>query len=593
MDESARRGRLGRLAEHRHAPWFCAAVALLLALPTLGSGFILDDYVHMTMARPDLAGTLHRTPWDFFSFVDSDAYVRQLMEDGAVPWWTNPSLRLSFFRPLSSVWHWLDYRLFAGSPWVMHAESAGLYAITCLVVAALYRRVLGVGVAALLAGVFFAVDDAHAVQIAWLANRHTMLSTLFGAAALLGHDRSRRDGWGPGQGLAALCLALSLLAGESGSSTLAYLVAYALFVDPASPRERLRSLVPAGLVGLAWVVTYKLMGYGASGGGFYLDPLRQPLAFGMAVLVRAPLLALSQIALPPAEQVAALPAGVQAGVAAVGALVVAGFAWLVARLLGPTRPVLFFALGALLSLLPVCATMPAERLLLLVGVGGSGLMGALAARLIERWQERAFGLRALLVITLTIHLVLSAPGLAAKGPLVAHLLGGLLDHAEASLPQGPDLAGKTLVIVNAHDGVMAPDAVVAHRLRTGFLPRAIRQLTIATRGHLDLRRVDDHTLELALSEGLFHEPFSEVYQNRHAPMPPGYQTTVSGMQSTVVASMPDGRPAATRFHFTAPLDDPSLVWLLWNGHGFEPCPPPVTGQTRRIEALEYSKSIGL
>jgi hypothetical protein len=158
---------------------------------------------------------------------------------------------------------------------------------------------------------------------------------------------------------------------------------------------------------------------------------------------------------------------------------------------------------------------------------------------------------------------------------------------------GPDLASKTLIVVNAHDSVVPPDAAVYRRLQGGVLPRALRQLTIATRGHLDLHRVDDHTLDLTLSEGLFHEPFSEVYRSRYASMPPGYRTTVSGMEATVLSSMPDGRPAAVRFRFDQALDDPDLVWLLWTPHGFDPITPPAAGQDRRIEALEYAKSIGM
>jgi len=52
---------------------------------------------------------------------------------------------------------------------------------------------------------------------------------------------------------------------------------------------------------MAWVVAYKLGGYGAYGGAFYIDPAREPLPFALAVLKRMPALLAAQLAFPPAD----------------------------------------------------------------------------------------------------------------------------------------------------------------------------------------------------------------------------------------------------------------------------------------------------
>mgnify|MGYP001330034548 CR=1 FL=1 len=55
-----------------------------------------------------------------------------------------------------------------------------------------------------------------------------------------------------------------------------------------------------GLAGL-WFMVNRALGYGAAGGGFYIDPVRQPLDFAAALATRLPLLLASQFALPPSD----------------------------------------------------------------------------------------------------------------------------------------------------------------------------------------------------------------------------------------------------------------------------------------------------
>src|SRR5258708_21904314 len=127
-----------------------------------------------------------------------------------------------------------------------------------------------------LAALLFAVEDGHALPAAWLANRNSLLATLFGLLALTVHDRWRRDGWRPGAWWGSAFLALALLSGELGLGVLAYLAAYALLLDPAGWRRGLTAAIPAGGVFLTWAAAYRLLGFGASGSGMYLDPLASP-----------------------------------------------------------------------------------------------------------------------------------------------------------------------------------------------------------------------------------------------------------------------------------------------------------------------------
>ena len=54
------------------------------------------------------------------------------METGAAPWWTLPTLRIAFFRPLAVLTHWADYRLWPDSGVLMHVHSIAWYGAVLL-----------------------------------------------------------------------------------------------------------------------------------------------------------------------------------------------------------------------------------------------------------------------------------------------------------------------------------------------------------------------------------------------------------------------------------------------------------------------------
>jgi hypothetical protein len=103
---------------HERLPLALAAVAALLALPSAGTGFVLDDFVLRAVAlgagrEAGVAGSR----FDLFTFF-SDAPSEHLreMDAGWAPWWAAADLRVRFFQPLSSFTHWLDFQIWGSSP---------------------------------------------------------------------------------------------------------------------------------------------------------------------------------------------------------------------------------------------------------------------------------------------------------------------------------------------------------------------------------------------------------------------------------------------------------------------------------------------
>src|SRR4051794_3567971 len=146
----------GRLLTSRHLPLAAAVLAVLLALPSLGNGWMLDDYYHRTvlLGRSRFRDLVGR-PSEMFRFFRGDpGRTVPLMDLGLFPWWTDPDLKGEFLQALTVLTHRLDYALWPDSPVLMHAHSLLWLGAAVAAAAAFYRRMMGAtrtaGVAALL-----------------------------------------------------------------------------------------------------------------------------------------------------------------------------------------------------------------------------------------------------------------------------------------------------------------------------------------------------------------------------------------------------------------------------------------------------------
>jgi hypothetical protein len=590
-----------RLLAARRLPIYVGVLAALLVLPTIQSGLMLDDYVHRALFMPSVrAEGGPRGDWDLFYFQGAnDAYFDLQRARGIFPWWTSEGLRLAFMRPLTSLSHALDYRLFPEAPALMHAENIALYGLLAFLAALFYRRIIAAPIVAGLAGFFYAVDDAHGFVVSWIANRNALLAAVFGFAALVAHDRYRRDGWRPGAYAAPLSFALAMLSGEAAMGTLPYLFAYALFIDPGSRKSRALSLAPYALIFIAYASAYTVLGYGARGGGMYIDPGREPLAFLRAVGERLPLLLLAQLAFPPSE-IAMLMSDtrIQAflPVAIVAASGLGLIVWLGAR---KEKTAAFWATGTLLSLVPVCATVPNDRLLLFPGLGAFGLLAVFlaAARanlsLAMLADQKVRGKALWVAFSLASFLFVFMHGLVAPLLLPVRALvtarGGhtIIERSNASLPPSEALAGRTLIIVNSPDTLCVSYALADRTFHGKESPLSIRHLAVVIEGEELLRRRDPQTLELTAPAGFLRDAVSKVYRHPDDAFHVGDVFKVPGMTVELLSLTEDGkRPKTVSFRFEKPLEDPSYVWVVWEGAGFVPFVPPGVGEDKVLQPVD-------
>jgi hypothetical protein len=556
----------------RVALWASLAAAVALCWPSLGSGLQTEDLVHRSMSRSttrwiNLFGAGASQPGDVYAAKDS----------GELPWITADDFSLSLWRPLASATHHVDYRLWPDNPFVMHVQSV-LWLLAAIVGASvLFRRLSSGSVAATLATAFYSVDDGHGFVVGWLANRNALVATAIAIPALIAHDRWRRDAWRPGGVVAGVLAWLALQGGELAIGAFGYAAAHIVFLDPARWRRRWVPLVPWAIAGLAWLIPYRIMGYGARGSGAYVDPLGAPRDFLLALGTRLPTLVWAELTGNAAERASfEPPGGLTIAILVTSLLAVASAGWV--RRDPRAR---FWLFGMLLAAVPACGTFPADRLLVLASLGGMALAGELVAEALG-FAELPDAAWRRVATTIAAILLLLSNGVAAISVLPGQSLGASsaqldLTRLAATAYDGVE-PGEDLIVVNGLDyygmGLLSAIHAAAPntpQTRTRVLYGGLDAVTVSRTGPNELLMTAPHSF-VPPGQG-------RVYRGLSRPMRPGDHLQLTGMEYIVQRVDSDGMPAAVKFVFDSPLDDGTRIFKRWNGAVFLPFALPPVGES--------------
>ncbi|MGH8679641.1 MAG: hypothetical protein ACREUQ_15000 [Burkholderiales bacterium] len=563
-----------------------AVLSALVLISALNGGWQLDDYFQ----RVTMLGYGNSKPIQVFEpYIDRLHNLSQIAF-GTLPWWSSPDLHQAFLRYASTLTMMLDYRLWPNHPALMHLHSLLWLSAAVLVAALLYREVLGATWIAGLAALMYALDGAHAVPAVYLANRNALISCCFGFLSLLAFVRWREGGHRRSRWLSVLMLALSLSAYEMGVATAAYLLSYALTVDRDGIRSRLMRLLPHGGVLGAWALIYRIGNFGSQGSGFYLDPLHNPLGFAVSFCQRAAFLLMGQWTPIPAEMSMAYEPGTSAALHmsvfsfAIAALLAVLFIPLILR----DRVARFWGLGALLSLIPITAVGPENRLLGFVGLGSMALLAQLTQLVFARfsvasvprvWKRFAW---AATLILLLIHLI-AAPLLGIARIAYQANVSSRMMRAMASVPSDLRIESQDLVLINPPDHIYLVTAIWAvKRLENLPMPRHLRALSSG--GTLEVTRVGPRSLRVRFPGGFFPTEFSRYVRSQNDRFSPGQHFELPGLSIVVEALDAQGDPEQVLYEFPVPLEDPSLRWMKWHDRAYVPWTPPAVGHTQTISA---------
>jgi len=580
-DTTSLRSRLEQLLRQRGMA-LGLLLAAVVALPGLGFGLFIDDYVHLLSLQGKVPVT--EPPFDLFLFAPGDPVImKEFSEVVQFPWFTDPEVKIHFFRPLSSWLMAMDYAVFGAFIPAYHFHSLLWYLAFCAAAALLFRRLLPLSLA-VPALILFAVDDSHTIPAYWWSNRNAIVSGLPALLALWAHLKWREDGkaWGLPASLALL--GVGFLGSEGALAITAYLGAYELFARKDALVRRLGALLPAASLSVAYLLYYKWAGYGVARSGIYLDPMAE----SGAVLAEAPsrfiMLLGSLFGNVPVEGSILnsafdlyLIAASVAMVLVVGALL----AWAWGDLKeDERRHVRWLGIGAVLSVAPSLATFPAGRLLLPASLGACVVLAVILRHTWLRLSTQERLPRLVVSVLIIVHILAPLGAWLVTPFVIAHVDNRFREIVLTATLDDEDSA-TTFLFLNAPDpmlGVYTPlvREYYGKALRGGWYTLSMAPVT------MDITRTAPNRLTVDLLDGeIMGSVFEQLFRSRANPLSLGETLELRGYSVTITALGELG-PTRVDLLFDEVIEDSAIQFLVWQDGAMEHSTMPALGETMHL-----------
>ncbi|MBI5925678.1 MAG: hypothetical protein HY836_08780 [Aquabacterium sp.] len=586
-----------RALSHPHAALFIALIGVLLALPTLRTGLIGDDFLF----RELITGKAHQPhPGTFFglyTFADGNAAHVQAMKDaGLFQWWAADHALMSFWRPLSELSHWADYHLWPESPALMHAHSLLWYAALVWLLSRLYRMLDQRPAQPGLSALIFAISPMHLFTVIWLAARNQLIAGCLIVLTLMAFHL-----WRQGRGLvfgllSMVSMIIGLAAAEAGVAAMGYLLAYVLILEPARShwRTRLMALLPFVLIIVTWRLYYNHLGYGSAGLGGYIDPGADPLRFAHAVMLRMPALLLAGLYGVSSSIFHLLPEGPQVVYACGAGVMIVLSIWV-----GHIRQIWvnplarFFGLGALLALVPVCAAATNDRLLLNAEFGLSPLLAMLFT---ATWKSQAsnshgrLAIRSSTVIAsvlMFVHLLLYPIVTMSMAIVTPSMTTAVMQLESLSLPDKRDDPEGKVILINPPKALFVGYYPTIRRYFGLHNPTSIQALTSGDQV-VTLTVLTDRLIKLTGERGLGEAVSRDL---RAQPLRVGDRIRAGNFVVTVEAVNEFGNATQASFEFDTPLHDAPWQFYNWRESGYEHFKLPPAGRSVTLPPVDISAAM--
>ena len=599
---------LKRFLESKHLPWVLGAVAVVVMLPALKTGLMMDDLIqrvvqlkpsqippglYRTGAVPDDTGKLSTVLFETFGFPRDREHWKAGKNYGILPWWLSDETRCSLWRPFTAFTHWLDYRLFPDSPILMHAHNIVWFAAIVFLSAVIYRKIIGPTWIAGLAAMMFVLDSNTYFPVMFVANRGFIVALCFGLLCFYMHHKWRTENSASAALLSAVFFSLSLLSNEAGVSTFAFVLAYALVLDKASLSKRLLSLLPAILIIIIWRIVYQSLGYGISGlGEAYLDPGYEPLKFLFYLPIYITVVIAGQFSSLPPEIMMAFNFHWCKNIFLLYAVFAAAAILLFVPLIRKNILARFWLAAMIFAAVPIVAA-PMSKNFGFVAIGAFGLIAVFTDDLIKN-QSRLPASRfyrcpagVFCIILLIAHIPLAAFSRYAAPKAVFAAFGKMANTA--GFNKVPLSSDSSVVIVNApcqlSISVMPFNAAYYGRA----IPQSIHALASAYTA-LEIKRIDDKTLVITSKEtniftsnqssplhfSHFFAIFDKLFVSGKM-FEKSRRFVLEGMTVEALILDKNNLPKELAFTFDVPLEHKKWLQFNWKTFSYEPFNLPAVG----------------
>lgn len=287
---------VGKLLDARHFLLALSGLALFLASIPIQQGLKTDDFIHLSKLNNGGAAATHEL-YNFISPTHSltnDAEIN-LITWGAIPWWADPELKLSFWRPLSALTHLLDTTIGDASPIFMHTQNTLWYLTLVLACFYFFTTIFENRNTAALATLFFCLDFTNFGNISWIASRNSLICACFCMLSISSYINWRKKLHLGFLAASLLFFALSLLASEAGFITLIFILCHIIFLEKSNSFQIFKNTISHLLIFSIWLTIYQSLEMGSTNNLLYLNPFENLKDTAIAISTQLPVYLFGQI----------------------------------------------------------------------------------------------------------------------------------------------------------------------------------------------------------------------------------------------------------------------------------------------------------
>jgi hypothetical protein len=558
-------------------------IGTVLFLPSLDGGFYRDDLYHLAiLENNEQMGDLG--PLSLYNLADGRSDRMGPVQGDMIPWWVSEDFRQNFWRPASCVLHVIDHAIYGMNPVGYHVTNLIIWVFLLVTVVLLYRELAKdfqqSAWTVLLAGLFFALDDAHSLNVTWIAHRYALIGALFSTMSLLHYHRYRRDGSARSILWAMLFFCLGLMSYEGSVGLILWVVAYELCIRRDKWVDSIRAVSPVALVLIVYVAFYGIMGFGNYGSQHILNPLETPWEYVKeSFLERLPFL-LSGVLTPVQAEMGFgyflydkywllwLAWGL-----GVGALL------LFIPVIRKNRVVMFMVVGGLLTLFTGTTVYPHNRMLLLPSVGIAWMLGACVKEafsttaadeistrsrilpLVSRWYLRCVALAVIFIhgVIAPVRLVYEDIGFDRQNQEIRRVA------LEAEMPE-KERSEQARILMLPSFGVSVVAMYRWYFLNSPY-PKAVWAIT-PPEGDYSIKRTGLNSFELRIMSRRFLRSVYGYPLRTESKIKTGDRFEKGALEVVVREVDDSGDIRRVVFKIDRSLDDEDVWLMVWNGKKF-------------------------